>query len=1261
MADKDLKSLRFKGSDDVYHVYDETARQAIDDLEDVVDGKQEELESGVNIKTINGQDILGPGNINVGGGSGGTNDYTQLDNKPQINDVTLTGNKSLADLGIASTDDLEGLATEDYVDQEIAKIDVPPGIADDVAELKAEMAGLIENNTETVDVVAGATEVAGTYIMATGETNTAASWSYYTYPVEDAISVTYKCFQGGQKALPMVAFYSSTVISTDSYLGGDNAGGTIENNYIENTCDVPEGTKMIVVNTKKAEGGVPECTALVGNQGTIPAMQSEINGIIEQLEQLAGKTVKEGLRIAVTGDSISTSTNSRCPEIEVTAEDVGVELAGWLTTYDFNRWGDPFTIGGVSHTSSEVGNYITFVPTAEDIGKSIGNESIYNGVGTKVWWEWFQDLGVETINGTYSSGSLCSHEKTTPRLCTAHGWHDQQIRRLGKRIPGTMRRLAPDIILMYRGCNDMTHSPYALLTNNYFENLNWTYPTDDVVTGGFGFKEACAIWVDKLRTAYPRAQIVFCTQNGWKRINYSKFPVHNGLYTQPQFNKAVREVADFFGCETIDFDKDGITYENMYPTYISDSAQIPTHPNNLGHATMGLKAIKDLDAKLDLFNFTPLKLEGKVKYYVVANLTNAEMTASVNSVYTGGSFTATLAPTGGATLGTVTVTMGGTDVTATAWDSSNSTVTISNVTGEIRISNEPGVAETVNLTQTYTNVTSNQSGDKIAKNQKATILISPADGYLIDESSVVVTMGGTDITANAFQWFGYEAEVIIDNVTDDVTITANATQFSTVYKAKKSQVGISGKLIHTGLYGNSADLRKAIVKFRVNTVATSKSIAGIFADIFCNIGSASSGPATQFQTGGSALTNVAPVANTRYIAVLDGINQNASTLTMYDGYDNAMTTILGQTANRSAASTDVPFCLMGFHGSGREGYSTTNEYFYFCKVYNASNTLTHLYIPVENMTVSGEVGIYDVVGNQFLPFINCDSTLENVNITQTLTHVTSSYTQSTLMKGQPQTIVLHADDGYRIDSVTVLHGITDITSTSFTYYANDAVVALTNPTEDITITATATLVDAGYRIMKEATPPSEPSTAIYGVNTQLGPTQISTATIKLRSIVPMHNKGFGIYGDIFANEYMNSTRDRIEWATGGSIFTGVEVAADTEYNIKLSGVNQTTSTLTIYAGADNEMTNALGSISRDKDPTTVTSKFYLCSFGANNDGDNPNGYSCTNMGLQNCKVYDLSNTLIRHYIPAERLSDNATGVYDLVNSTFYPFTNAATT
>lgn len=58
---------------------------------------QEKLVSGTNIKTINGQDILGSGNLDI---SGGTTDYNQLTNKPQINSVELSGNKSLEDLGV---------------------------------------------------------------------------------------------------------------------------------------------------------------------------------------------------------------------------------------------------------------------------------------------------------------------------------------------------------------------------------------------------------------------------------------------------------------------------------------------------------------------------------------------------------------------------------------------------------------------------------------------------------------------------------------------------------------------------------------------------------------------------------------------------------------------------------------------------------------------------------------------------------------------------------------------------------------------------------------------------------------------------------------------------------------------------------------------------------------------------------------------------------------------------------------------------------
>lgn len=84
--------------------------------------KQDKLVSGTNIKTINGQTVLGSGNIEVGGG--GTSDYTQLTNKPQINSVELTGNKSLSDIGVqpagdyalkSEIPDVSGLATKEEV------------------------------------------------------------------------------------------------------------------------------------------------------------------------------------------------------------------------------------------------------------------------------------------------------------------------------------------------------------------------------------------------------------------------------------------------------------------------------------------------------------------------------------------------------------------------------------------------------------------------------------------------------------------------------------------------------------------------------------------------------------------------------------------------------------------------------------------------------------------------------------------------------------------------------------------------------------------------------------------------------------------------------------------------------------------------------------------------------------------------------------------------------------------------------------------
>ena len=58
--------------------------------------KQDKLVSGQNIKTINNQSVLGSGNIQIEG----VTNYPELNNLPQVNGVTLTGNKTSSDLGL---------------------------------------------------------------------------------------------------------------------------------------------------------------------------------------------------------------------------------------------------------------------------------------------------------------------------------------------------------------------------------------------------------------------------------------------------------------------------------------------------------------------------------------------------------------------------------------------------------------------------------------------------------------------------------------------------------------------------------------------------------------------------------------------------------------------------------------------------------------------------------------------------------------------------------------------------------------------------------------------------------------------------------------------------------------------------------------------------------------------------------------------------------------------------------------------------------
>lgn len=72
-------------------------------------------------------------------------------------------------------------------------------------------------------------------------------------------------------------------------------------------------------------------------------------------------------------------------------------------------------------------------------------------------------------------------------------------------------------------------------------------------------------------------------------------------------------------------------------------------------------------------------------YSITNNLTNAETSNSAASIAGGASYSATITAEDGYTISAVTVTMGGTDITSTAWDADTGVITIAQVTGDVVI------------------------------------------------------------------------------------------------------------------------------------------------------------------------------------------------------------------------------------------------------------------------------------------------------------------------------------------------------------------------------------------------------------------------------------------------------------------------------------------------------------------------------------------------------------------------------------------------
>lgn len=395
----------------------------------------------------------------------------------------------------------------------------------------------------------------------------------------------------------LLSFWYKKDIAYTPPAGGAKVGLTNTSDFVINLTDEWQQVKReytFPVNWDRIQityGSAAEGIFYLKDFSIINLSVTTVRERIESLENNIGHPLT-GKNIAIIGDSISSGGLN--PYFRVLDIDVGREIQSYVTYYDVrSSSGNPTgkTIGGVALTDEMIGTLQTFTPVAEDVGKSIGQAVSYYSLDIAWGKQLATKVGAANIfNASWSGSSMISGQSSGNKVLS-HAWSDYTIGRCkGRDIEGN--DILPDVIFIYRGTNDYSKSPIGQLKD--VDLMNYIPETDLLEDGSYSYYVAYYLTIQKLRQAYPKAIVVCCTCNNFKRNNRAGYPINNGTYTLPQMNKAIREIADTMGCHVVEFDKDGITFENMYSEgYVTDSNDIPTHPNEKGHAVMAERAYQD--------------------------------------------------------------------------------------------------------------------------------------------------------------------------------------------------------------------------------------------------------------------------------------------------------------------------------------------------------------------------------------------------------------------------------------------------------------------------------------------------------------------------------------------------------------------------------------------------------------------------------------------------------------------------------------------
>lgn len=159
---------------------------------------------------------------------------------------------------------------------------------------------------------------------------------------------------------------------------------------------------------------------------------------------------------------------------------------------------------------------------------------------------------------------------------------------------------------------------------------------------------------------------------------------------------------------------------------------------------------------------------------ITSTLTNCTSNNLSTSVHLDDAYTATITANSGYTLtgASISITMGGVDITSTAYN--NGIITIPKATGDININ--ISAAEIIfTVTNNLTNCVSDNASTNVHFGDSYIANITANSDYTLNGASVLITMGGNDITSTAYN----NGVISINEVTGNIVIQISAVEAST--------------------------------------------------------------------------------------------------------------------------------------------------------------------------------------------------------------------------------------------------------------------------------------------------------------------------------------------------------------------------------------------------------------------------------------------------------------------------------------------------